>query len=204
MLTIEFLLTSLIIVLVPGTGAIFTISSGLFRGWRASAMAAIGCTLGILPHLLAAIGGLSFVLHSGATFFLWLRWIGFLYLLYLAWMMWQEGSGIQFEATQPQMSDWKIVGKAILINLLNPKLTLFFFAFLPLFLSPDPKSAVAEMMRMSAVFMLITLLVFLVYGALASSVRTQIINSPQRLLWLQRSFALAFALLGLKLALGER
>ncbi|MCE7988776.1 MAG: LysE family translocator [Caldilinea sp. CFX5] len=199
----EFLLTSLIVVLIPGTGAIYTLSTGLFRGWRASVVAAVGCTLGIIPHLLASIFGLSLVLHQGALFFQTLKWVGALYLLYLAWVTWHEERLFQLDATSSKQSAWQIVAKAISLNLLNPKLTIFFLAFLPPFLSAGAASPTTELLKLSGVFMVITLIVFVLYGVLANGVRSWVVNSPNLILWLQRTFALTFAVLGLKLAVDE-
>lgn len=201
MISTEFLLTSLIIVLIPGTGAIYTISMGLFQGWRTSIVAAIGCTLGIVPHLLATILGLSLILHTSALLFQGIKWIGVLYLLYLAWLMWHDESALRFAGEASPQTAWQIILHAIFINLLNPKLTIFFFAFLPLFIAPDAASPVGQMVLLSGVFMGITLLVFVLYGILASSVRAYVVNSPQVMRWMQRTFAVAFAALGLKLAL---
>lgn len=200
----SFLLTSLIIVLIPGTGVIYTVSTGLFRGWRSSVAAALGCTAGIVPHLLASILGLSLILHQSALVFRGVKWLGVLYLLYLAWAMWRDTGAFTFGATSPQSSFWQIAGKAVLLNLLNPKLTLFFFAFLPLFIAPDAPSPAGEMLALSAVFMAITLVVFVLYGVLASGVRRYVLSSPRTVLWLRRSFAVAFAGLGIKLALTDR
>lgn len=196
----NFLLTSLIVVLIPGTGTIYTLSTGLFQGWRASIAAAVGCTLGIIPHLLASIFGLSFLLHQGALLLQALKWAGALYLLYLAWVTWREESAFQFDSTSPKQSAWQIVAKAISLNLLNPKLTIFFLAFLPLFLSTGALSPIAELFKLSGVFMAITLIVFVIYGALASGVRKYVVNSPNVIAWLRRAFAVTFAALGLKLA----
>jgi threonine/homoserine/homoserine lactone efflux protein len=197
----EFLLTSLIVVLIHGTGTLYTVSTGLFYGARASFAAALGCTLGIVPHLLASILGLSLILHTSATLFSGLKWLGVGYLLYLAWMMWRDDSGFAFSAASSEQSPWRIVSKAVLLNLLNPKLTLFFFAFLPLSLSPNARSPLLELLTLSLVFMAMTLLIFALYGVLASRVRRTVVNSPKAMRWLQKSFAAAFAALGLRLAL---
>lgn len=201
MISTEFLLTSLIIILIPGTGAIYTISTGLFQGWRTSIVAAIGCTLGIVPHLLATILGLSLILHTSALLFQGIKWLGVLYLLYLAWRMWRDESALRFADEASPQAPWRIILHAIFINLLNPKLTIFFFAFLPLFITPHAASPLAQMVILSGVFMGITLLIFVLYGILASSVRAYVINSPQAMRWIQRTFAVTFAALGLKLAL---
>ena len=200
----EFLLTSLVVVLIPGTGTVYTVSTGLFYGPRASLAAAVGCTLGIVPHLLASILGLSFVLHMSALVFQGLKYAGAAYLLYLAWAMWRDRGALSFGSASPERSARQIVVRAIWLNLLNPKLTLFFFAFLPLAISPDAASPLAELLGLSLVFMALTLAVFAVYGVLASSVRKHVARSPRVILWLRRSFAAAFAALGLRLAVTDR
>jgi len=199
----EFLLTSLIVVLIPGTGTVYTVSTGLFYGWRASLAAAVGCTAGIIPHLLASILGLSFILHMSAVVFQGLKFAGALYLLYLAWAMWRDHGVLSFGAAVPQNA-LQIALKAVFLNLLNPKLTLFFFAFLPLSISPQASSPLAELLLLSLVFMAITLTVFAVYGVLASSVRRHVVDSPGVIVWLRRSFAATFALLGVRLATTDR
>ncbi len=203
MLNAEFLLTSLIVVLIPGTGAIYTISTGIFLGWRASIAAAIGCTLGILPHLLASILGLTLVLHISAVVFQGLKFVGAAYLLYLAWQMWRDNNALTFNSAGSSKSPWQIALRAFLLNILNPKLTIFFLAFLPLFIPRASDSPILEMLFLSAVFMLITLVIFVIYGILASAVRQYVIQSPKVILWLRRSFALIFAVLGVRLAVTE-
>ncbi len=204
MFSTEFLLTSFIIVLIPGTGVIYTVSTGLFQGRASSLAAALGCTAGILPHLLASILGLSFILHMSAVVFQGIKFMGVLYLLYLAWVMWRDTGGLSFGSASPRQNALRVAGKAVLLNLLNPKLTIFFFAFLPLFISPDTSSPIAEMVILSVVFMALTLIVFVLYGVLASSVRKYVVNSPSVVLWFRRSFAVAFAGLGVKLALTDQ
>ena len=199
----EFLLTSLIVALIPGTGVIYTVSSGLFYGFRASVVAAFGCTLGVLPHLLASILGLSFLLQLSATFFQGLKVAGAVYLLYLAWTLWRERGALSFDAV-PEQTARQLVIRGVLLNVLNPKLTLFFFAFLPLSISPGTASPLAQLLQLSLVFMVITFAVFALYGALASRVRHRVVRSPKAIIWLRRSFAAAFAVLGLRLALTSR
>lgn len=204
MISTEFLLTSLVVVLVPGTGVIYTISTGLMHRWRASLAAAVGCTLGIVPHLTASILGLSAILHMSAQAFQAIKLVGVVYLLYLAWGMWQDKGALQLDKTAVQVNGWQIVLKGILINILNPKLTIFFFAFLPLFVSPDVASPTQQMIGLSAIFMAMTFVIFAAYGILASGISRFLVDSPQAMRRMQRSFALVFAGLAVKLALTER
>ncbi len=204
MITTEFLITSLVVVLLPGTGVIYTVSNGLFSGKRASIAAALGCTLGIVPHLTASILGLSAILHMSSLIFQTIKYAGALYLLYLAWAMWRDTGAVQFDSSRQNNGLGSIIGRGILINILNPKLSLFFFAFLPLFISTHSISPTIQMVLLSSVFMVMTFIVFILYGLFANAVRTYFIHSSKLTLWLQRFFATTFALLGIKLAVTEQ
>lgn len=204
MITIDFLITSLLVVLIPGTGVLFTVSTALFLGRRASVFAALGCTAGIVPHLLAAILGLSAVLHVSAVAFQALRFAGVAYLLYLAYATWRDQSALAATGSPAEADAWRLVMKAILLNILNPKLTLFFLAFLPQFVAPTATAPLGEMLVLSGVFMAMTFVVFVIYGLLAHGFRAAVIGSARVQQWLRRSFAAVFAGLGLKLAFSER
>jgi threonine/homoserine/homoserine lactone efflux protein len=204
MFSTEFLLTSLVVILIPGTGVIYTVSNGLFLGWRAGIAAAFGCTIGITPHLTASILGLSAILHMSAVAFQVVKFAGAAYLLYLAWAMWRETGPLMFDSTTEKKGTWKIITRGFLINILNPKLSLFFLAFLPLFVPADSSSPTVQMAILSFMFMAMTLIVFIFYGLFANGVRRYVLNSPVLLTWLQRSFAGAFAALGVKLALTDQ
>jgi len=204
-MTLDFLITSLIVVVSPGTGVLYTLATGLARGSRASVVAAFGCTLGIVPHMAAAVFGLAALLHTSALAFQTLKYLGVAYLLYMAWSVWRERGALRVDARNaPQQSARQVIVHAILINILNPKLSIFFFAFLPQFVSADETQPLAHMLGLSAVFMGLTFVVFVGYGLFAASVRTQILSRPLVLTWMRRAFAGAFAALGAKLAFAER
>jgi threonine/homoserine/homoserine lactone efflux protein len=203
-MSIEFLITSLIIVASPGTGAIYTLAMGLSQGMRASVVAAFGCTLGIVPHLLAAMLGLAAILHTSALAFEIFKYAGVAYLLYMAWQAWRENGALKVEPERSKASALRIVVHAVLINILNPKLSIFFLAFLPQFIQAGEASPLARMMEMSGVFMLMTFVVFAVYGLFAAAVRDKVVSRPAVMAWMRRSFAAAFVALGARLALADR
>ncbi|WP_273771238.1 LysE family translocator [Brucella intermedia] len=203
-MSIEFLLTSFIIVASPGTGVLVTLAAGLSRGARASIIAALGCTLGIVPHMLAAVTGLAALLHASALAFELIKYAGVAYLLYMAWMTLKEHGTLKIETDDAPRSDREVIRSAILVNLLNPKLSIFFFAFLPQFVNTQQGATVARMVELSLDFMAMTFVVFAIYGVFAAAVRNQIISRPAVLAWMRRSFAAAFVALGAKLALTER
>ena len=200
----EFLLTSLIVVIAPGTGVLYTLAAGLSGGIRASIVAAFGCTLGIVPHIVAAITGLAALLHASALAFTVMKYLGVAYLLYMAWQTLRQQGALRVEEGSVQGSALRVIVQAILINALNPKLSIFFLAFLPQFISADEANMVWLMVELSGVFMAMTFAVFVGYGAFAASVRRHVISRPRVLTWLRRTFAGAFLALGARLALAER
>lgn len=204
MLSLNFLVTCLIVVLIPGTGVIFTVSTGLTAGKRASLFAALGCTAGIIPHLLASILGLSALLHTSALAFDLLKYAGVAYLLYVAYATWRDRSAFAVSDTPVVASAPSLMLRGLLMNILNPKLTIFFLAFLPQFVAPGSTAPTAQMLVLSGVFMAMTLAVFVMYGLLANVFRRAVIESPRVQNWLRRSFAAAFAGLGLNLAFAQR
>ncbi|MEV0298813.1 LysE family translocator [Nocardia sp. NPDC050710] len=201
-MSIEFLLTTLVIVATPGTGVLFTLAAGLSRGTRASVIAAFGCTLGIVPHMIAAITGLAALLNASAVAFQTLKYLGVAYLLYMAWNTFRDKGALAMpEATAgPAPSARKVIVSAVLLNILNPKLTIFFFAFLPQFVPTGAPNALARMMELSGIFMLATFVVFAAYGACAAAVRNQVISRPAVVTWMRRVFGASFVALAGRLA----
>jgi threonine/homoserine/homoserine lactone efflux protein len=199
-MSVEFLLTSLIVVATPGTGVIYTLAAGLTRGARTSIVAAAGCTLGIVPHMAAAITGVAALLHTSAVAFGVLKYAGVAYLLYMAWNTLKDKGALAVEQEDAPSSPSKTITTGILINILNPKLTTFFFAFLPQFVSSDDPRGVLRMLQLSAVFMLLTFVIFSLYGVFAAAMRERVVSRPRVMAWMRRIFAGSFVALGLKLA----
>ena len=204
MMSIDFLITTLIVVISPGTGVLFTLATGLSRGGRASVVAAFGCTLGIIPHMAAAVLGLAALLHASALAFQLLKYAGVAYLLYMAWMILKEHGALSLEGQSRSRSSLQVIVHAVLINILNPKLTIFFFAFLPQFVGPEEATPLARMLGLSGVFMAMTFAVFVLYGLFAAAGRNHVISRPRVMAWMRRTFAAAFVALGAKLAFAER
>jgi threonine/homoserine/homoserine lactone efflux protein len=203
-MTWSFLLTSLIVVASPGTGVLYTLAVALAQGSRASVAAAFGCTLGILPQMVGAMLGLAAILHTSALAFAALKWCGVAYLLYMAWQALRETGALALHAEPSQKSERRVIVTAILINILNPKLSIFFYAFLPQFIATDEPHPIARLLELSGAFMLMTFVVFAIYGLFAAAVRDRVISRPKVVAWLRRSFAAGFAALGARLALSER
>ena len=178
-MSIEFLLTTLIIVASPGTGVVYTLAAGLSRGARASLLAAFACTLGIVPHLIAALTGLAALLHASALAFMIVKYLGVAYLLYMAWQSLRENGALKVEPGTDQRSGLRIVVDGVLVNILNPKLSIFFAAFLPQFISPDDPSPLSSMLELSGVFMAMTFIIFAVYGVFAAAMRERVVSRPR-------------------------
>ncbi len=203
-MSLEFLITSFIVIVSPGTGVLYTLAAGLSRGSRASVLAAFGCTIGIVPHMAAAIMGLAALLHTSALAFETFKYLGVAYLLYMAWSTLRERGALKVEKQVGTRSAIQVTVTGILINILNPKLSIFFLAFLPQFVSAGESNPLARMLGLSAVFMLMTFVVFVGYGLFAASIRNHLISRPRVLTWMRRTFAGAFVALGAKLALSDR
>lgn len=204
MISLEFLITSFIVVLVPGTGVIFTVSTGLVQGRKASVFAALGCTAGILPHLMATVLGLAAIMHTSALAFQALKYAGGAYLLYVAYATWRDKSAFAVDGNPSTSAAAGLVLKAFLLNILNPKLTIFFLAFLPQFIRPDSSEPLFQLFLLSFTFMAMTLILFISYGLLAHAFRKAVIESPRVQAWLRRGFAATFAALGTSLVLTEK
>lgn len=203
-MSIAFLLTTLVIVATPGTGAVYSIAAGISRGRRAGVIAASGCTLGVIPHMIAAITGLAAILNASAIAFETIKWLGIAYLLFLAWQTMRDKSLIQADESVAPLSSWRVIRTAVLINVLYPKLTIFFFAFLPQFVPAQTPNGTWQMVGLSLVFMALTFVVFALYGVFAATMRAQVLGRPRVMTWLRRSFAATYVLLAGRLALETR
>ena len=203
-MTPEFLLTTLIVVATPGAGVLYTVAAGISRGWRASLVAAFACTLGIVPHMIAAVTGLAAIMHASAMAFSIIKLLGVAYLLYLAWKTFRDKSVFEVQTGPAKVSPWRVIVSGVLVNTLNPKLTIFFFAFLPQFVPSHGSHTVVTMLMLSGVFMAMTFVVFAVYGIFAAGAREHLITRPHIINRIRRVFAVSFVALGAKLATESR
>ncbi|MBZ0130771.1 MAG: LysE family translocator [Rhodobacteraceae bacterium] len=201
MISAEFFLTALVVVLIPGTGVIYTLATGLARGPVAAVAAAFGCTIGIVPHMLAAILGLAAILHTSALLFQVVKIAGVAFLLWMAVQTLRDKGAMAFRGDSTPRAHGAVALKAALINILNPKLSLFFLAFLPQFLSGQPAAATSEMLVLGLIFMAMTFVVFVIYGIFAAAARRHVLGNARIMQIMRYGFAATFAGLGLKLAL---
>ena len=185
-MSLAFLLTSLIVVASPGTGVLYTLATALTRGARASVAAAFGCTLGILPAMLAAMVGLAAVLHTSALAFAALKWLGVGYLLYMAWQSLREQGALSVEARKDDAADRRVIVKGFLINILNPKLSIFFLAFLPQFVDMGRGHVASQIALLGLMFIALGLVSDSCY-ALAAGAAGQWLKKSRAWLRLERA-----------------
>lgn len=200
-MTTAFLLTALIVCIAPGIGVVYTLSMALGRGLVAGLWAALGCTLVTAVHLAAALAGLAAVLHTSALLFAAVKYAGVAYLLWMAWGTLQGRGALEVRAEARPLSPGRIVWRGVVLNLLNPKLPMFFMAFLPQFIPAGTPHATAMLVELGLAFVAITGLVMAGYALAAGWLRSRVVESPRVMLWLRRVFAASFAGLGAKLAL---
>ena len=203
MISFQFLATALVVVIIPGTGVVYTLALGLGQGRRASIAAALGCTLGIVPHLLAALLGLAAILHTSAVLFTIVKFAGVGYLLYLAYSSMSQGGALSIQPERHRDALTKIATRGALINILNPKLSIFFLALLPPFLTGNAATVESEMLLLGGIFMAMTFAVFVAYGTFAAYARGRLLQSDRAMRWLNRCFAAVFAALAGRLALEQ-
>ncbi|WNM38622.1 LysE family translocator [Micromonospora halotolerans] len=203
-MSIAFLLTTLVVVITPGTGVVYTLATGLSAGRRAGLVAAAGCTLSLVPHLVAAVTGLAALLRAGTPAFRVVTWLGVAYLLWMAWAALRDRGPLPVDEHRPPRPAGRLFRDGVLMNLLNPKVTVFFVAFLPQFVPPDAPDAPVRMLACGAVFMAATLVVFAGYALLAGALRRRVLARPRLTALLRHGFAGSFLALGLGLALTAR
>ena len=204
-MSVEFLLTSLVVALIPGTGVVYTISSSLGGGWRRGLVAAFGCTLGIVPHMLAAMLGLSGIMQAGSAVFEVVRWVGVAYLVFMGISMIREAGALPLgDENSPVDPVGRIVWRGVLLNVLNPKLTLFFFAFLPQFLDASPGLLDPALILLGGIFMLVTLAVFAGYAFASAAVRDLVLATPVVRRWIERTLGALVICFAARLAFTDR
>lgn len=193
----DYLLTAFIVCVAPGIGVVYTLSATLGGGFRGGFWAALGCTIATVIHMVVAMAGLAAVLHMSAMLFQILKFAGVAYLMWMAWAVLKDRGGLSVRPATPEAAR-RLVRRGILLNILNPKLPLFFMAFIPQFM-PDG-AGTAVLIELGAGFTAMTFAVFIGYAALAASGRQRVLASDRAMGWLRRIFAASFAALGLKLA----
>lgn len=196
-MSIEYLLTAFIVCLAPGIGVVYTLSSTLGGGLRAGFWASLGCTIATVVHMIVAMAGLASVLYASAALFQAIKFAGVAYLMWMAWAVLKDRGGLSVRPGKPD-SSVGLVRRGILLNILNPKLPLFFVAFIPQFMPAG--SGPADLLELGFGFTVMTFAVFMGYAVIAATGRQRMLDSKRTMDWFRRVFALSFVALGLKLA----
>ena len=200
-----FVLAGVLLNLTPGQDTFYILGASIAQGRRVGVASALGIASGCVVHTLAAAAGLSAILATSATAFIAVKLAGAAYLIYLGvrYIMMRDHD-FALVSTAPSRDAWKAYRQGVVTNVLNPKVALFFLAFLPQFIAADEIYPLARMLELSGAFMLMTFVVFVLYGLFAALVRDRVVSRPQVMKWLRRAFAGGFALLGARLAFAER
>ena len=191
---------SFLLALTPGPDIAYVAAQGAARGPRAGVVAALGLCTGILFHTAAVALGLAEVLARLPAIFAAIQLIGALYILRIAWLLWREASASREarEGAPPRAATLgAIYRQTIIMNLLNPKVALFFLAFLPQFVDAQAGSPRAQFIALGAIFLVVSLAVMATAGVLAGWAGRSAGSSPRKALWLGRGAALAVAAIAL-------
>lgn len=198
-----FLGASILLTIAPGPDNVFVVTQGITRGRKAAVLTAIGMCSGISVHTTAAALGISAVFYSSAVAFSMVKFAGAAYLLFLAWKTVRERRDIELRGNDRQLSGFALFKRGFIMNVLNPKVALFFVAFLPQFVSPGSGNVALEMVMLGLVFMVQGMIIFTAIGLLSGAIGSYLLQKPQvsRIFpWLTAGI---FATLGIRLALAR-
>ncbi|WP_375561277.1 LysE family translocator [Bernardetia sp. OM2101] len=205
-LLLSFIGASIILTLMPGPDNLFVLTESLTKGHKNGIAISLGLSLGVLVHTLAAATGLSIIIQKSALVFSILKYLGAAYLFYLAFMSFKEKKKDLNLESNSDIEETKIVPlvkKGFLMNVLNPKVSLFFIAFLPQFISSDGYNVTLQMVILGLIFMLQAFLIFSAIAILASKL-TKYINNPKFWRVTKWSKISVLSILGLVLVFSEK
>ena len=174
-----FFFATLLVVIAPGPGMLFVISRSIAGGRKAGIVSALGASAGIAVHILAAGFGLSLILIATETGFRIMKWVGGIYLIFLAWKAFTHRQALTLESGKDDTGHTSVFWQGLLVNALNPKVALFFIAFIPQFVNPASGSVSVQMMVLGTIFMVLTVIIFSAYGISAAIIRRWLIERPR-------------------------
>ena len=201
---LAFFTTSLILALSPGPDNLFVMAQSARTGRKSGLFVTLGLATGLIGHTVAVAFGLAAILRASSLAFTILKFIGAAYLLYLAWQAFRAGAATANKGDVEVFSRGSIYRRGIIMNLTNPKVSLFFMAFLPQFADPRHGSMMLQFFQLGAVFIMATILVFSVISFIAGGVGEKFSNSPLAQKIVNRTASAVFIGLAVKLALSER
>lgn len=201
---LTFFIASLLLGLAPGPDNVYVLTQSALHGKAAGLLVTLGLCTGLVCHTTAVAFGLAVVFAASAFAFSLLKLSGAAYLLWLAWQAFRSSANGLQAATNDRLNSWQLYRRGILMNITNPKVSIFFLAFLPQFTEPARGSITLQMLLLGALFILATILVFGTIAVLAGLLGTWLTGSPNLQRIMHRLTGVVFAGLALKLALSER
>jgi threonine/homoserine/homoserine lactone efflux protein len=200
-----WLIASLVCIATPGTDSIGTLSIGMARGGRRGAAFALGVGLGCLTHTVWAALGIAAIVATSETLFLLIKLAGASYLIYLGLQALRNRGGFDLSsAANGSSQTFTLIRQGFTSNALNPKVMLFFIAFIPQFVSSSGAPVWQQMLVLGSGFALLTTLAYVFLGLAAGKVGQRLMRQPAIAAWLNRLTGLAFIGLALRLAFAER
>lgn len=203
---LSFIGASVILSLMPGPDNIFVLTESLTQGHRNGIAISVGLSLGVLVHTLAAATGLSFIIQNSAVAFSIIKYFGAAYLFFLAYQAMREGKSVinfDLNSNDKKTRFSSLIRKGFLMNILNPKVALFFIAFLPQFTTSNGLNITVQMVILGLIFMLQAVLVFSAIAILSGKL-TKYINNPKFWKITKWSKISVLSLIGVTLALTNR
>ena len=200
-----FIGAAFVLVIAPGPDMAYMLARTVAQGRAAGFLAAAGINAGAYVHVCASVVGLTAVLAASSFAFTVIKWAGAGYLVWMGYRaLTSKGEALKVEGAPTQkLRRRSIFWQGFWSDVLNPKVAIFFLAFLPQFVSVDDSNPLVRMLLLSAAFMLMTFVVFVGYGLFAASIRDHVISRPRVLTWMRRTFAAAFVALGARLAFAD-
>lgn len=198
---LPFFAASVVLALAPGPDNVFVLLHSAAHGRRAGLVVVLGLCSGLLFHTAAVALGLAAVFAASATAFLVLKLVGAAYLVWLAWQSWRAPVGAESASATPALSAGTAFRRGVLMNVTNPKVAIFFMAFLPQFANPAQGNMVGQIMQLGALFMLAALITFSAIAFFAATVGQKLLRSPRAQHWLNRTASVVFIGLAMRLAM---
>ncbi len=187
-----FCATALLLALAPGPDNIFVLTQSALYGVRAGIYTTLGLMTGIIGHTLAVSLGVAVIFQTSPTAFLAVKIIGALYLVYLAWLTIKSDADKADLNNKPFLGYFALYRRGIIMNITNPKVTLFFLALLPQFVSPDHGSVTVQMIMLGALFIVSAFIVFAAISMLGGQLAHWFNASPRYQLYMNRATAIIF------------
>lgn len=201
---IYFIAVSMLLTIAPGPDILYVITQSISQGKRAGIATALGLCTGLMVHTTAAAFGVSAILQQSAIAFKILKYLGAIYLFFLAWKAFREKEHSLSEMTTKNKDAASLYRQGIYMNILNPKVGLFFLAFLPQFVNSKAGNIPGQMILLGALFMLQSILIFSIVAIVSEILSKKILSKPNIAKYINHAKAIIFTLIGVKLALSDR